>query len=57
MACPGPVEKRDRFLVCRSRIHRHFLFQIFRRLFEREFAQRESYIHFHAERARRALIF
>ena len=35
-----------------SRVHRHFLFQVVRGLFQREFAERELYIHFYAERTK-----
>ena len=39
-----------RFLPGRLRIHRHFFFEIFRRLLEREFAERELHVHFHPQR-------
>jgi hypothetical protein len=51
IACPGPVEKRDRFLSCRLRIHRHFFFQIFRGLLEGELTERKFYIDLDAERS------
>ena len=51
MAWPGRGRESDRFLARSCRIHRHCVFQIFRRLIEGEFAERESHVHFHAERA------
>src|SRR3954449_7858643 len=43
--------ERNCFLPRRRFIHRHFFLEVFRRLFERELAERKFYIHFNPERA------
>src|SRR5215813_9879728 len=47
---PWTSGEGNRFRARGLRVHRHLFLQVFCGLVERELSERESYIHFHAER-------